>query len=217
MLLTRKLFASACPIAILAAPLVLGVTPAFAQSTGSEQIETVIVTGTKTVASAGLSSFSPVAKQNSSINQEFIKTQTPGQTFFQNLNMLPGINFTNSDPYGTSGGNIRMHGQDGNHISVTLDGMPLNDTGNYAMYTNQMIDPELTERVTINQGTTDVDSPTAAVTGGSIAVRTVRPNEDFGVLGKVSGGTHAFQRYFARVDSGEIGPWGTRAFVGASY
>ena len=60
------------------------------------------------------------------------------------------MNFTNNDPYGTSGGDIRIHGQDGNHISLTLDGMPLNDTGNYAVYTNQMIDPEVIDRVSVN-------------------------------------------------------------------
>ena len=65
---------------------------------------------------------------------------------------MPGINFTNNDPYGSSGGNIRVHGQDGNHVSLTFDGMPLNDTGNYAVYTNQMPDPEIVNRVSANQG-----------------------------------------------------------------
>lgn len=214
MRVTKKLFASACPAALLAT---LAIAPAFAQSTGSEQVETVVVTGTKVKLLGGLSSYTPVAKQNSAIDQSFIQTQTPGQTFFQNLNLLPGINFTNTDPYGVSGGNIRMHGQDGNHVSVTLDGMPLNDTGNYAMYTNQMVDGEITEKVTLNQGSTDVDSPTAAVTGGSISVRTQRPEEEFAAWAKVSGGTNAYQRYFTRIDSGEFGPWGTRAFVSGSY
>ena len=75
----------------------------------------------------------PISKERSTITSEFLNTALPaGQTVFQALNYMPGVNFTNNDPYGSSGGDIRIHGQDGNHISLTLDGMPLNDTGNYA-------------------------------------------------------------------------------------
>ena len=70
MRLTRKLFASACPIAILAAPFVLGVTPAFAQSTGTQEIETVVVTGTR-VNMSGLMNAAPVAKERSVITSEY--------------------------------------------------------------------------------------------------------------------------------------------------
>lgn len=150
--------------------------------------------------------------------EEFLNTALPaGQTVFQALNYMPGVNFTNNDPYGTSGGDIRIHGQDGNHISLTLDGMPLNDTGNYAIYTNQMIDAEVIDRVSVNQGATDVDSPTAAATGGVIAIRSDNPHDELGGEIVVSGGTDADQRYFARVDSGAIGPWGTTAYGTFSY
>ena len=85
------------------------------------------------------------------------------------LNKVPGFNFTNNDPYGSSGGNIRLHGFDGNHISLTWDGMPLNDTGNYAIYSNQRPDTENIGTISVNQGATDVDSPTAAATGRDCA------------------------------------------------
>ena len=201
----------------MAVPLALSLSPACAQSTGSEQIETVVVTGFRANLSAGLASSTTASKQTSAITQDFIETQNPGQTFFEDLNALPGVNFDNSDAYGSAGGNISMHGQDDNHISVTIDGIPLNDTGNYAMYTNQMVDPELITRVSVNQSTTDVDSPTAAVTGGSIAVRTARPYEEFGLSGTFAGGSDSFKRLYLRADSGEFGPWNTRAFVTGSY
>ena len=99
---------------------------------------------------------------------------------FQALNQIPGVNFTNSDPYGTSGGNLRIRGFDGSRVSVTFDGVPLNDSGNYALFTNQMLDSELVDRVDVNLGTTDVDSPTASATGGTVAYRTKRPTDEFG-------------------------------------
>ena len=65
---------------------------------------------------------------------------------------FPGVNFTNTDPYGSSGGNLRIRGFDGNRISLTFDGIPLNDSGNYAIFSNQQLDPELIEQVNVNLG-----------------------------------------------------------------
>ncbi len=211
---SKLLFTSVCPVALMA----MVVTPAIAQSTGTQELETVTVTGSKQKLSfTGLMAAEPVLKQRSAITSDFIETQPSGQTFFQDLNYLPGVNFTNSDPYGASGGDLRMHGMDGAHISLTLDGMPLNDTGNYSIYTNQMLDPELIGKVSVNQGTTDVDSPTASAVGGTINVLTTPALDTFGVMAKVAYASYNFQRYFGRVDTGEFGPWGTKAFATFSY
>ena len=40
---------------------------------------------------------------------------------------------------------------------MTFDGVPLNDSGNYAIFPNQFLDPELVEQVNVNLGATDVD------------------------------------------------------------
>src|SRR5689334_10592608 len=144
-----------------ASPAMLLLTqPAMAQSTGTQEIETVVVTGQ--VAGTGVLTVLDIPKERSVITKDFIDTQPAGQTVFDTLNTVPGFNFTNTDPYGNSGGNIRLHGMDGNRISLTWDGMPLNDTGNYATFTNQIVDTEIIDRVSVNQGTTDVDSPTAS-------------------------------------------------------
>ncbi|MDE2181894.1 MAG: TonB-dependent receptor [Alphaproteobacteria bacterium] len=211
MRITKALLAGACPITMLAA-----LSPTLAQSTGTQQVETVVVTGTR-VSSIGLMNTAPIAKEQSTITSDFLETQTAGQTVFQSLNFMPGVNFTNNDPYGSSGGTVRLHGQDGAHISLTLDGMPLNDTGNYAIYTNQMPDSEAVSRVSVNQGTTDVDSPTAAAMGGVIAIQTDVPHDDFGALASASFGSFSKQRYLARIDTGTFGPWGTKAFAMMSY
>ncbi|GAA0534107.1 iron complex outermembrane receptor protein [Rhizomicrobium palustre] len=216
MKVTTKLFGSVCPVAILALPFAFSLTPAFAQSTGTQDVETVTVTGTRMNLN-GLMNAAPVAKEKSVITSDFLKTQTAGQTIFQALNFMPGVNFTNNDPYGTSGGSIRMHGQDGNHISLTLDGMPLNDTGNYAIYTNQMLDSEVVDRISALQGATDVDSPTAAATGGVIAITSDKPHDEFGGEAVVSFGEFNSQRYFGRIDTGAFGPFGTTAFGSFSY
>lgn len=194
---------------------------ASAQSSGtvateSTEVDTIVVTGARARAITGVTA-ETAAKTRSSIGQDFIATQTSGQTILQSLNLVPGLNFVNSDPYGNSGGNIRLRGFDGNRVSVTFDGMPLNDTGNYAVFTNQQLDSEIIERATVNQGTTDVDSPTASATGGTIAYRSARPLDEVGVQVNSSLGSFDYGRVFLRGDTGAFGPWGTTAYATYSY
>lgn len=195
---------------------------ASAQSTGTAAAEAtelgeVVVTGARGPRTTdGTIVAETVAKSRSTITQEFIGTQTAGQTILQTLNLTPGLNFTNNDPYGSSGGNIRLRGFDGNRISLTFDGIPLNDTGNYATYSNQQLDSELIERASVNTGTTDVDSPTASATGGTINYTTRRPAADFGGFLQASFGSFDYQRFMGLVDTGEFGPWGTSAWFAVS-
>jgi iron complex outermembrane receptor protein len=192
---------------------------ASAQSTGTEatEVQEVVVTGVRGARTTdGTIVAETAGKTRSTVTQEFIATQPAGQTIVQTLNLTPGLNFTNNDPYGSSGGNIRLRGFDGNRVSLTFDGIPLNDTGNYASYTNQQLDPELIERASVNTGTTDVDSPTASATGGTINYVSRRPATDFGGWVQGSLGDFNFRRIMALVDTGEFGPWGTSAWFAVS-
>jgi iron complex outermembrane receptor protein len=195
---------------------------ASAQSSGTTAAEAtnlgeVVVTGARgPFTTDGSIVAETVAKTRSSITQEFISTQNPGQTILQTLNLTPGLNFVNADPYGNSGGNIRLRGFDGNRVSLTFDGIPLNDTGNYAAYTNQQLDPELIERASVNTGTTDVDSPTASATGGTINYVTARPLEEMGGQIGIAAGSFNYHRFFGRLDTGAFGPFGTTAYATAS-
>ncbi len=190
-----------------------------AQSTGTQALESVETINVSANSGVGGGVMKPieVPKERATISQEFINTQTAGQTVFESLNVVPGFNFTNNDAYGNSGGDVRLHGFDGNRISFTWDGMPLNDTGNYAIYTNQVADAEILGLASVNQGSTDADSPTAAATGGVIALQTSRPLDTFGILTDGSVGSFNRVRLFGRIDTGAFGPWGTTAFVSGSY
>ncbi len=196
---------------------------ASAQSTGTDAaeattVEEVVVTGQRGPRSiSGAVVAQTVDKTRSTITQEYISRQQPGQSIVQTLNNVPGLNFTNNDPYGNSGGNIRLRGFDGNRVSLTFDGIPLNDTGNYAVFTNQQLDSELIERASVNQGTTDVDSPTASATGGTISYTTARPLAERSAQIVSSIGSFNYGRVFGRFDTGEFGPWGTTAYLAASY
>jgi iron complex outermembrane receptor protein len=191
---------------------------AFAQSTGTQTVNELVVTGSRgPVTLGGVVTAETAPKSRSSINQEFISTQPAGQTILQSLNVVPGLNFTNNDPYGGSGGNLRLRGFDGNRISLTFDGIPLNDTGNYAVYSNQQLDSELISQANVNTGTTDADTPSISSTGGVINYTVVKPKDQFGVVATAGVGSFNYQRYFAQIDTGRVGPLGTKAWFAASY
>jgi iron complex outermembrane receptor protein len=191
---------------------------AHAQSTGTAEVEELVVTaaaGPKDI--QGVITAETAPKSKSSVDQEFIAQQASGQTIIETLNLTPGLNFVNNDPYGSSGGNLRLRAFDGARVSLTFDGIPLNDTGNYAVYTNQQLDGELISRATVNMGTTDVDSPTASATGGTINYVTRKPGKDLGGIFTASAGSFNYGRVFGLFDTGEIGGFGTTAYLAASY
>lgn len=196
---------------------------AAAQSTASQaaderatQVGDVVVTGARGPRSIEGVTAENNPKSRASITEAYIGTQAAGQTILNSINLLPGVNFTNNDAYGSAGGDLTIRGFDANRISLTQDGIPMNDTGNYAIYSNQQLDPELIQRASVNLGSTDVDSPTASATGGTVNYITRRPENEFGVIFQPSIGDFGYRRVFGLVDTGEFGPWGTTAWFSAS-
>jgi len=202
---------------LLASTAVVMPTAAFAQSTGSVDFEkeTIVVTGTRSQDVGGIQA-PDTPKAKSVVTQEMIARSGPGQNVLDTINIVPGVSFQNNDAYGNSGGTLTVRGFDSTRVSYTLDGIQLNDSGNYNIYSNFSIDPELIEQVNVSLGSTDIDSPTASATGGTINQRTRIPGKELGGRFSVSLGEFDYRRFFGMLDTGEIGPWGTRAFVAAS-
>jgi iron complex outermembrane recepter protein len=192
--------------------------PAFAQSTGTQDFDKeIVVTGSRTTAQAVAGISAPdTAKAKAVLTQENIERQNPGQTILDTINQVPGVSFQNNDAYGSSGGTLNIRGFSSDRVSLTFDGVPLNDSGNYAIFSNQQIDPELIEQVNVNLGTTDVDSPTASAAGGTVNLRTKKPDHDFGAMLSGSAGEFNFFRIFAKIETGDLTPGGIRAWLSAS-
>ncbi len=192
---------------------------AFAQSTGTIEVEepAIVVTGTRVSQGVEGIVIPDTAKAQQALTNEQLLRAPAGQTVLNAINIVPGVNFTQNDPFGSSGGSIRIRGFDGNRISLTFDGLPLNDTGNYSIYSNQQLDPELIEQVNVNLGQTDVDSPTASAAGGTVNYRTIIPRRQVGARVNASVGDFDFRRLFGMLETGEWFDGGPRAFVSASY
>lgn len=188
--------------------------PAFAQSTGTLAIEEIVVRGTPiTIGGAMVAQVEP--KSRVAITSELISRQAPGQSVLDTINLLPAVNFTNNDAYGSSGGDLILRGFDSQRVALLQDGVPLNDSGNYAVYPNQQLESDLISQVTVNLGTTDVDSPTAAAAGGTINYITRRASDVFSVRGEVGYGSDSMERFYGTVETGEVGPLGTKAWFSA--
>ncbi|WP_448662156.1 TonB-dependent receptor [Sphingomonas sp. CJ20] len=192
---------------------------AYAQSSGTidaEESTEIVVTGARADNGVNGIVVPDTSKSRGVLTSEFINRQAPGQSINETINQLPGVSFQNNDPFGSSGGSLSIRGFDSTRISQTFDGVPLNDSGGYAIYGNQQLDPELIEQVNVNFGSTDVDSPTASATGSTVNYRSIVPTKDFGVKLSGSAGDFDFFRIFGLVNTGEFGPFGTRAWFSAS-
>ncbi|MFC3429675.1 MULTISPECIES: TonB-dependent receptor [Sphingobium] len=208
----KQLLMCSAALVAVAAPIA-----AFAQSTGSIDFENeIVVTGASVDKGLGGVIVPDTSKAKAVLGAEFIQAQTPGQSINEVINQLPGVSFQNNDPFGSAGGTMTIRGFDDSRISQTFDGLPLNDTGGYSIYSNQQLDPEIIDQVNVNLGSTDVDSPTAAASGSTVNYRSITPSEDFGAKMVASVGDFSFFRLFGMVQTGNLTPWGTRAFVSAS-
>jgi len=199
---------------------------AFAQTSGSTSFEEpadIVVTGSRTINESVI--IPDVPKSRVTVGRDMISRQRPGQTVNDIINMVPGVSFQNNDATGAAGGTFTIRGFDSSRISQTLDGIPLNDTGNYAIYSNQQQDPETLESINVNLGTTDVDSPTASAVGGTVNIRTRVPSEQFGAMLSGTYGDYVANggnmhrpifRMFGMIDTGDIAHTGVRAFFSAS-
>ncbi|WP_338241608.1 TonB-dependent receptor [Aurantiacibacter hainanensis] len=201
-------------------------SPAAAQSTGSTDFEesTIIVTGAVNRDVGGVQiPETPRAKQV--LDEEIIRRQRPGQSLNDIVNLVPGVSFQNNDPWGSSGGGFTIRGFGADRVSQTLDGIPLNDSGNYALYTNQQVDTEVLSSINVNLGTTDVDSPTASAAGGTINIRTREPSDFAAVTATATYGqvlasnseNTDYYRGFAMIDTGDITGNGLKMFGAISY
>ena len=211
-----KLNRALCATTALASGLLLA-SSALAQSTAT-QVQELVVTGARGMPSvAGVITQVQEAKDESIVNHEFFERQQAGQNFAQLINLLPGVSYTSEDYTGNLSGDLRIHAFDGNHIGVTIDGVPINDSGNYAIFPGEYLTTEVTDHITANLGATSVDSPTASAVGGTVDIVSKVPTKDRELIIQPTVGSYNFQRYYVEGETGEFGPWGTRFYLAGNY
>ncbi len=109
----------------------------------------------------------------------------------------------------------RSAGFTNDEVGVTVNGAPINDSGNYRVYPTEYGDTANIGDITVLQGYPDVDQPVAGAAGGTIAWATIDPSHTGSLDLSLSGGSYSYQRAFARLQTGDIGP--VRSWVSYSY
>ena len=165
---------------------------------------------------SGLISQEETAKARSAVNRAYMDKLNPSANAFQVIDLLPGVNTFSYDSTGLFGGGIRVRGFAGDQMGLTINGAPVNDSGNFAVYPQEYTDSENLCEVFVTQGSTDTDAPHVGASGGNLGMVTCSPKDKFGMRTAVSKGQLNYQRAFVRVDTGKFGPSDAKAFISYS-
>ena len=165
----------------------------------------------------GLMQKQDAAKSVSAVSRDYIEKQAPGQDPMQLIAMLPGANVTSSDPAGLTGSHMSARGLDQSQMGFTLEGFPINDIGSFAVYSQEIVDSENLRKISLAQGSADLDSPHLSATGGVVDMYMIDPKMKKGGAFDVSYGSYDYTRGFLRLDTGKIGQTNLRAYFSGSY
>jgi len=154
----------------------------------------------------GLMSVQVAPKAVSTITRAAIEESAPSATYAQLIDTIPGVVAITDDPSGLFDANYQIRGFTNDQIGVTVNGAPVNDSGNYRVYPTEYGDTENMNDITVLHGYPDVDQAVAGAAGGSIAWSTIDPSHNFSFDTTLSGGSRNYRREFVRVQTGDLGP-----------
>jgi iron complex outermembrane recepter protein len=189
------------------APEIINIAPQDQQggSGGGSNVGTIDVQGAGTTLGNGYIVPEDGPKERSTVTHQGIENLLPTSNPYQIISMLPGVSQFQDDALGISGGTIRVRGLTAAEMGFTVNGAPINDSGNFAVYPNELIDAENVAQMWVSQGSTDIDAPHVGASGGNIGVVTRAPMDTFNVRYGELVGQDAALREFLSVDSGWIG------------
>ncbi len=156
-------------------------------------------------------------KSVSTVSSDFLRRAAPTENAYQLVSLLPGATVAQADPLGLSAeSDLSLRGLGSDEIGYVLEGMPLNDIAYYTGYPGQFADTENIERISLSQGTDDLDTPVINAAGGLLSLSLRDPAAHEGVFADVAYGSYHTNKDFIRLDTGALGGSGMRGFVSYS-
>jgi len=171
--------------------------------TSDSDVGTIGVQG-KATAGGGYMVPEESIKGRSTVTKEALDKQAATGNAIDKLKYTPGLNISSEDNTGLSGFRFTMRGMNSDQVGMSVDGMPINDSGNYALYSNLLGDPENIDQIFVTQGASESDGPHIGSSGGNIGIVTIRPTKETGAFVKQVVGSNATRKTFARLNTGEI-------------
>lgn len=184
---------------------------------GSDPVDSKQITITGKKAGQGLLIQEVVPKARSTVTAEELAKQRPSGNAYSALELLPAVNSYSQDATGLYGGGLTLRGFNSDQIGATINGVPVNDSGNFAVFPQEYVDQENTCSVSVTQGSTDVDSPQVGATGGNFGIFTCDPSKERKVRVAQGVGSLNYSRTFLRFDSGLWNDGKSRIFASVSH
>lgn len=175
--------------------------PGLAQAEENSDVGTINVQGVSL--GGGMMVQEETAKARSTVTKEAMDKMPSAGNAIDKLEYTPGLNVNSTDASGLSGVDYTMRGMNSDQIGLSMDGIPINDSGNYAVYPNLLGDAENLEEIFVTQGASEADGPHIGSSGGNIGLVTRRPVKEFGGFVKQTLGSNDLSKTFARLETGE--------------
>lgn len=153
------------------------------------------------------------------ITVEDIKAQAPGVAVQSLLNVLPGVNVQQTDPYGLYefGATVRIRGFNNEQLATSLDGVPLETYDvRDGSPPNRYVDTENMKEISVAQGSGDVTAPSYHALGGAIRYFTSDPMGFWHASISATAGSQSTNRTFLRVDTPALWAGGPIAYLSGS-
>ncbi|MBA0196830.1 TonB-dependent receptor [Pectobacterium brasiliense] len=152
---------------------------------------------------AGLMVQEDSAKSRSTVTKDALDKMPAAGNAIDKLKYTAGLNVSSNDASGLSGVSYTMRGMSADQVGLSSDGIPVNDSGDYAVYPNGMGDPENLEQIFVTQGSSEMDGPHIGASGGNIGLVSHRPAKEFGGFVKQTFGSNNLSKTFARLETGQ--------------
>lgn len=202
--------------------------PAFAQASAGDdgqprakddnvRLGTIVVVGEGGKLGAGQMLNEDSVKGRSTVTKSATEKNLATGNPYQALALLPGINTFNHDATGLFGGGMTVRGFGADQMGFTINGVPVNDSGNFAVYPQEYADQENLCTQTISQGNPDVESPHAGATGGNVGITSCDPENAQRFRVAQGFGELSMKRTFVRYDTGRFADKKAKVFVSLSH
>ncbi|MFG6487422.1 TonB-dependent receptor [Roseateles sp. BYS78W] len=181
------------------------------------RLGTITVVGSSAKLGTGLMINDDSVKGRSTLTKAAMEKELATGNVLQSIAQLPGVSTYNYDATGLFGGDVSIRGFGSDQIGFTVNGVPVNDSGGYAFYAQEMIDKENVCTASVAQGSPELESPHSGATGGSVSLITCDPTDQRRVRVSQTLGGLNLNRTFVRVDSGRFANDMAKVFLSYSH
>ncbi|MEI7513991.1 MAG: TonB-dependent receptor [Betaproteobacteria bacterium] len=199
----------------LVAAAVCAASPLWAQQAATD-IGRITVEALPAGASTGLIIQEETPKARSSVSKAHLDSLNPTSNPYQAIEMLPGVDAFSHDASGMFGGGLRVRGFNSDEMGFTINGAPVNDSGNFAVYPMEYTDTDNLCEVFLTQGSTDTEAPHAGASGGNVGMVTCAPSDAYGFKFSETLGSLNLSKTFMRVDTGKFADGKAKAYFSYS-